>query len=285
MTYVPLTADYQVPFRSQITIRQLMRHRAGVFDVTNTAIPDTVSIGIPYKGQKYMEFVMNTDPGHTFTFDELVGVAATCRLFYFQPGESYHYSNTGYSILGKIIERVSGQDYSRFIMEHIVQPMGLTNTSFPSLGNDQQVPAPFVSGTYFDSDTIGDCTESNMSGNVAEGNIITTPDDLSAFLRNLIRGNGILHSYWINKIMLVPLAGSGEGDGYGCGIENIFNLGFGHSGAHAGYLSRMATDPQTDFTVVAFTNAWDYSNGLTSMKEQLYNLVDEACYRAKGIVP
>ncbi len=70
-----------------------------------------------------------------------------------------------------------------------------------------------------------------------------------------------------------------KGYGYGCGIENIFNLGFGHSGAHAGYLSRMATDPQTDFTVVAFTNAWDYSNGLTSMKEQLYNLVDEACYR------
>ena len=44
MTYVPLTAAYQIPFRDQITIRQLLQHRAGVFDVSNDDIPDTVSV-------------------------------------------------------------------------------------------------------------------------------------------------------------------------------------------------------------------------------------------------
>ncbi|MEI7830365.1 MAG: hypothetical protein WCI31_11375 [Prolixibacteraceae bacterium] len=47
---------------------------------------------------------MDSDSLHNFTFDELVGVNAECHLSYFKPGESYHYSNTGYSILGKIIE-------------------------------------------------------------------------------------------------------------------------------------------------------------------------------------
>ncbi len=286
MTYVPLTADYQVPFRDRITIRQLMMHRAGIFDVTNTDIPDTVSVGVPYKGQRYLEFVLNTDPMHTFTFDELVGVVATCRLFYFQPGESYKYSNTGYSMLGKIIERVSGQSFSEFIMEHIVQPMGLANTTFPYLGNDQQVPAPFASGFLYTPDSllVVDYTESNMSGNVAEGNMITTPDDLAKFLRALIQGKGVLRPYWINKVMLVPPAGNNPGDGYGCGIENVLNLGYGHNGAHAGYLSRMVTDPETDFTVVAFSNAWDFSTLLISFKNEMNYLVDEACYRAKIIV-
>ena len=285
MTYVPLTAGYQVPFRDQITIRQLMMHRAGVFDVTNNDIPDTVSAVVPYKGQRYISFVESTDSAHTFTFDELVGVAATCRLFYFQPGESYHYSNTGYSILGKIIERVSGKSYSEYIMEHIVKPMGLTNTTFPHLGNDQQIPAPFAEGfLYMPDGEILNVTESNISTSCAEGNMITTPDDLAKFLRNLIQGNGVLRPYWINKAMLVPPAGNNPDDGYGCGIEYELNLGFGHTGALAGFLSRMATDPETDFTVVAFSNAWDCSTIGIYLGYSMYYLRDEACYRARAIV-
>lgn len=284
MTYVPLTTDYLIPFRDSITIRQLLQHRAGVFDVSNNAIPDTVSVQVPYKGQNYLEYIMLQDMTHTFTFDELVGVVATCRLYNFHPGTSYKYSNTGYSILGKIIERVSGQGYPQFVMEHIVQPMGLTSTTYPSLGTDRQLPAPFAQGYIYTSDTIVEVTISNISANVAEGNMITTPDDLSKFLRTLIQGNGPLSPHWINQVMLAPPAGSSPGSWYGCGISYVLNLGFGHSGAHEGYLSRMVTDPETDFTAVVFTNAWNTTAGITSIGDQLNFLLDEACYRAKVIV-
>lgn len=282
--YVPDSPEYRIPFKEQITIRQLMRHRAGVFDITNGVIPDTVSAPVPYKGQTYLTYVMDTDPEHTFTFDELVGVVSTCRLYNFQPGAGYHYSNTGYSLLGKIIERVSGKTYGEFLTSEIALPMGLKQTTFPWRGSDQSIPAAFVPGYYFIPDTTAEVTLSNMSGNVAEGNMITTPEELAHYLRTLLRGEGVLNAYWVNKVMLVPQAGSAEGDGYGCGMENIMNMGFGHSGAHDGYLSRMASDPATDFTVVAFTNAWEFSNGLTSLKYQFNNLIDEACYRAKSIV-
>lgn len=283
-TYVPLTPDYQIPFRDSITISQLLHHRAGVFDVSNDKIPDTISIQVPYKGLDYIPFIEEQDPTHTFTFDEMVGVAATCRLFYFTPGASYKYSNTGYSILGRIIERVSGQSYQQFVMDHIVQPMGLTNTTFPYLGTDLQLPAPFARGYVYFTDSIIETTESNISANVAEGNIITTPEDLSIFLRALIQGIGVLSPYWVNNVMLAPPAGSTPGSWYGCGISHALNLGYGHNGAHGGYLSRMVTDPEVDFTAVVFTNAWNVSNGMASIADQMYFLLDESCYLAKVIV-
>ncbi|MFH1160728.1 MAG: serine hydrolase [bacterium] len=284
MTYLPLTADYQVPFRDEITIWQLLHHRAGIFDISNDKIPDTVSVQVPYKGMNYLEYIMLADRWHTFTFDELVSVVATCRLYSFLPGTNYHYSNTGYSMLGKIIERVSGQTYQQFLTEQIVEPMGLGSSTFPYLGTDIQIPPPLAKGYIYTPDTIMNVTESNISANVAEGNLITTPEDLARFLHLLLRGEGVLLPYWINQVMLTPPPGSTPGGWYGCGIQYALNLGYGHGGSHAGYLSRMVSDPQTDFTAVIFTNAWNLCNENASINEQQYFLLDEACYRAKVIV-
>ncbi|MCX6287262.1 MAG: serine hydrolase [Bacteroidetes bacterium] len=284
LTYVPMDGAYAIPFRDKITIRQLLQHKAGVFDVSNNIIPDTVSAQVPYKGQDYIGWVEASDPTHTFTFDEMVGVDAICRLFFSQPGKGYHYSNTGYSILGKIIERVSGQTYQNFIMNQIIIPMNLTQSTMPVEGTDQQLPSPFAKGFYYYPD-IKECTLSNISANVAEGNLITTPDDLSRFLRLLLRGEGVLNTYTVNSIMLAPLIPPDTVVTYTCGIMYTRNLGYGHNGAHEGYLSRMVSDPETDFTAVVFTNGWNMSTGnMNGIIEQLTLLLDESCYKAKNIV-
>ena len=184
--YIPNIPEYNIPYKNSITILDLLHHRAGVFDVSNNPVPDTVSVQVPYKGLNYITYIEETDPVHTFTFDELVNVVARCRLFNFPPGTSYHYSNTGYSILGKIIERVSQQSYQQFLMENIISPMGLQNSSMPVLGSDQQIPAPYASGYILNGDSTVNVTLSNMSANVAEGTLITTPDDLSFFLKNQV---------------------------------------------------------------------------------------------------
>ncbi|RCH53787.1 hypothetical protein DJ568_16250 [Mucilaginibacter hurinus] len=95
--YVPNSADYEVPYKEEITIRQLLSHRAGIFDVTNTPIPDTVKA--PYAGQDYTEY-LQAIKGDTYTFEflDLIGVAARHKLSYFKPGSAYHYSNTGYNM-------------------------------------------------------------------------------------------------------------------------------------------------------------------------------------------
>jgi D-alanyl-D-alanine carboxypeptidase len=282
-TYLPNTPDYDIPNKSSITILQLLRHRAGIFDVSNDPIPDTVSAQVPYKGLYYTEYIQNSDPMHTFTFDELIGVVAACHLFYFQPGTSYKYSNTGYSMLGKIIERVSQKSYQQFLTEDVISPMGLMNTSMPVLGTDQQIPAPFASGYLLSTDTVKNVTLSNISANVAEGDLITTPYDLSLFLRKLLSGQGILSPTIVNTIMMnyIPTTNSGIAGGYGCGLMYTNNLGYGHNGAHEGYLSQMAYDPQSDFTVVVFTNCWNVKSDMATLIEQLTDLLQNNCYKAK----
>lgn len=282
-TYIPDEPAYRIPFVGQITIDQLLHHNAGVFDVTNFDIPDTVSADVPYKGLNYLSYVMDQEPDHTFSFDELVGVNATCGLYNFAPGTSYKYSNTGYSLLGKIIERVSGMNYSLYISEKILQPMQLQRSSMPFRGTDQTLPSPFARGYFYTPEVI-ECTETNISCNVAEGNLVTTPDDLARFLRTLLRGEGVLTAHTVNSTLIkIPQIPSGS-NSYACGIFYAQNLGWGHNGAHAGYLSRMVSDPESDITIVAFTNCWNVTNGIKSIEDQLNNLLDELCYKAKYIV-
>jgi D-alanyl-D-alanine carboxypeptidase len=133
--YLRDTADYAIPYREQITIRALLGHRAGVFDAANTPVPATSPF--PYAGERYPLSVKDRDDAHTFTIDELVGVVAVNHLSYFPPDTDYHYSDTGYSLLGKIIERVPGRRYDPFVQENLLAPVGLSDTTFPHLGDDR----------------------------------------------------------------------------------------------------------------------------------------------------
>ncbi len=282
--YLPDDANYNIPFKNSITILQLMQHRAGVFDVSNEMIPDTIQANVPYKGENYNDYIMKTDPNHTFTFDELTSVNSVTGLYYFPPGGGYHYSNSGYVLLGKIIERVSGKSYSDFVKDEIMIPIGLLSSSMPYLGSDQQLPAPFVPGYVQSVDGIKNTTISNISGNVAEGNLITTPVDLAKFLRESILGKGVISSVVMNQVMLnmIPMGGA-SANSYGCGLQYVPNLGYGHTGAHEGYLSEMIYDPITDITMVIYSNAWDIRDGVYSISKVM-NTMQEALYKTKGIV-
>jgi D-alanyl-D-alanine carboxypeptidase len=282
--YLPDDANYNIPFKNSITILQLMQHRAGVFDVSNEMIPDSIQANVPYKGANYLDYIMETDPTHTFTFDELTSVNSATGLYYFPPGGGYHYSNSGYVLLGKIIERVSGKGYSDFVKDEILIPMGLLSSSMPYLGSDRQLPAPFVPGYVQSVDGIKNTTISNISGNVAEGNLITTPADLAKFLRESLLGRGVISSVVMNQVILnmIPMGGA-TANGYGCGLQYVPNLGYGHTGAHEGYLSEMIYDPVTDITMVIYSNAWDLRDGILSISKVM-NTMQEALYKTKGIV-
>lgn len=284
MTYVPEDQNYAIPFKNEITILQLLQHRAGVFDVANDMIPDSISASVPYKNDWYMEYIKVTNPTHTFTFDEMVGVVATTGLYYFRPGTAFHYSNTGYSMLGKIIERISGKSYGQFITDEIIKPMGLISSTMPALGTDRELPLPFAPGFVHIPGTIQDVSVSNISGNVAEGNLVTTSSDLAMFIRKLLKGEGVLSSNTVYSTMLNCLPTTpGTLSLYGCGVNNINMLGYGHTGAHEGYLSQMIHDPITDVTLVIYTNGWDLREGINSIRVTM-NHMQEALYKVKRIV-
>ena len=253
--YVPDTAQYSIPNKATITIRQLLAHRAGVFDATNDAIPS--SAACPYAGiEDYTKYILATDPNHLFSPGEFIGVDAACNLSYGIPGEVYHYSNTGYSILATIIERVSGLPYDQFIMQNLITPNGLDSTSVPVLPTDQMIPPPFNPGYQYYQGIFTDVTQSNMSAEIAEGNIISTPADLARWVRRLIRGEAGLNSTSVQAMQTI----TPPSKSYGLGIVNMGSLGFGHNGAGNGYVSNMAYDPAADVTTIVYCNVEDYAN-------------------------
>lgn len=266
--YIPETANYAIPYKNQITIKQLLSHRAGVFDVTNAAIPSDCPA--PYAGTTYLSHVEATQGlQHTFTFDELVGVVAHCQISLSIPGAEYHYSNTGYNLLGKIIERVSGLSYREFVTQRLLIPNQLFDTSFPVLGSEQSIPSPFAPGYFIGDGELYAKTEDNMSLNVAEGNIISTPRDLARWARRLFKGQAGLSAQTVAQ-MSECLSDAGEHSCYGLGIWGVSDpQGKGHSGAHAGYLSVMLHDPSSDMTTIIFSNLLNYDATLAEMQVQL----------------
>lgn len=258
--YVPDTAQYNIPYKSRITIRQLLSHTAGVYDADNNAAPATCPA--PYAGKPYADFVEATDPNHQFSPDEFAGVNATCQTSHFVPGTDYHYSDTGYSILAKIIERVSGMSYDQFLMKNLIIPNGLSSTSVVMLGTDTRIDPPFVPGYVCRNGQCEDTTEDNMSKHIGEGNVTSTPADIARWVRRLIRGEAGLSSETV-RTMMAPTEQSLKGGGYGLGIHSTSGFGYGHTGANQGYLSIMMYDPQADVATILYFNVWDMPNLIT----------------------
>ena len=276
--YVPNTPAYDIPNKKDITIRMLLMHRAGVFDVSNNDIPDNqYSHGEKYAGHSYLDFVKEKDGKHTFTFDELVGVVARNHLSFFKPGTAYHYSDTGYSMLGKILERVSGKSYADFMKDELLAPNGFLSTSAPAKGSDQTMPAPFAKGSvWMDGEHIEDVTGSNMSPHVAEGNLISTPADLVQWCRRLFTGQAGLTPQTVAMMKAGMSTGDGTGAEYGLGISYSSKAGYGHAGAHEGYLTLMYYDPKTDIAYTMFANNWNVKSGLASIKDEIYFMMETA---------
>ena len=283
--YIPADPDYDISYKESIKILDLLKHRAGVYDLVNDPVPDSISAPVPYKGYNYVDYQTAIDSLHTFSFDELIQVLSETGLSYFEPGRAYHYSNTGYSILGKIIERVANKTYQNYLMENVVLPMGMTNSSFPVLGNDLELPGPYAPGWVMYGNEVYDFSLSNVSATVAEGNLISCPDDLSLFLSELFAGQGVLNYHTVYSLMMHYLPLSEDlADGYACGLRYMNMLGYGHTGAIAGYLSIMVCDPEMDFTVVAFTNAWNFNQGVPGLEQQVSQLLKNTCYEAKALM-
>jgi len=260
---------YSIPHRNEITIRMILMHRAGIFDLTNTDIRDNASShNEPYVGRNYIDETMKSpNEEHQFTFDELFRVIERDQQIGFEPPDSkYAYSDTGYTVLGYIIERVSGKSYEEFVRDEFLIPNGLLNSSLPWRGSDRTLPAPFVNGYAWDGSTLTDVTVDNMSAFVGNGNMITTPLDLATWAKKLLTGRTALSQDTVERMKAgLPSEGSST---YGLGIKYTPRLGYGHGGDHQGYATFMFYKPEQDVAYVVLMNIWDMSDWPASYAAQ-----------------
>ncbi len=273
--YLPDTDDFAIPNKQRITIRNLLSHRAGVFDVFNDPIPAESSA--PYAGISYIGYVQEIlgKEEHQYTLEELISVIATNQLSYAEPDVLYHYSDVGYMLLAGIIERVSGMSYDRFIQDKFLTPLGLHNTSAPWNANDATLPLPYFTGyTRWDAEFFS-TVEDNMSCQVGPGNIISTPHDMANWIRTLLSGRGPLTKEQLQRMKVIPDGNTTYALGIG---ESI--VGYGHSGAHPGYMNFVAYNDEHDIGVVVVAPFIDYNAGNMDSLMALLDFMQQISVRA-----
>lgn len=282
--YFPNNDNFNIPDKEKIRIWDLLQHRAGIFDLNGQPMPDTLKNNPEYINQEYVEYLRNTKPNYTVSAEELISVLSKHQLSNFLPGEAWSYSNTGYTILVYIIERVAGKSFKEFVTEEFVIPLDLEDTTFPDQGTDQFLPEPYVSGYAALPEGTLNLTEANMSASVGEGNVISSTKDLCTFFRELLNGSSNLSSLLVNNYMkdCKPVSDIGNRS-YGAGLFNYYELGFGHGGDGDGYSSKVFYDPNIDLTIVCFHNCYNVLSGSASLAEQETQMLD-FCYRVKRII-
>ena len=110
-----------VPLGDRITLRQLARMQSGLFN---------------YSESPEFQQAVFADARRTFTPRELLNYALE-QPNRFPPGEGFEYSNTNTVLLGLVVQKVSGQPLPDYIHDHILVPLGMSHTSFPTPTNSR----------------------------------------------------------------------------------------------------------------------------------------------------
>lgn len=255
--YLPDMPGFDIAFKDRITIRQLLSHRAGVFDLTNEEIPQ--GLPVPYSGMSYLDWWYRQDPKHSFTKGELISVLATTKVFHAEPGGDFHYSDSHYTLLGKIVEQVSGLPLDQFKTREFLQPLGLKDTHFVVDGSETALPVPSIHGFSLRKGKADEDDDYNYSYDPGSGNLITTPADLARWIRLLISGQTAVSPAQLARMCDVTPAAP-----YGLGVfrrvVDGVSLGFGHNGGTAGYLTDAFHDPATGMTFVLQCSLIDFDD-------------------------
>jgi CubicO group peptidase (beta-lactamase class C family) len=184
----------------------------------------------------------------------------------FSPGARFGYSNSGFFVLGALVERVSGQSYFDYVHRHVFAPAGMTDAGFytrPQVLANERIAHPYMTGA---SGTRTDFTTSEYFGFIggpADG-AYATATDLSRLAMRLCGGGVLLPAFTrlvtAGKVALSPDERPPEpsrsrsyGYGFRASIVGDHSI-FGHSGSGAGKATNLDIVPGPDWVVVVLSN-------------------------------
>jgi D-alanyl-D-alanine carboxypeptidase len=170
----------------------------------------------------------------------------------YPPGAQARYSDSNYILLGFVIERVTGQPAAEVIIDRVVRPLGLTETTFPTTPD---MPSPYLHGYLgaHPGDALRDVTRSNPDVAWTAGAMISTLADLRVWAKALAEGTLLSPAMQRERLTWNRFAAPNLDVGYGLGVLSVNGL-IGHNGGIFGYSSWMAHAPEEDATLVVVTN-------------------------------
>jgi CubicO group peptidase (beta-lactamase class C family) len=212
----------------EITIHHLLSHTSGIPNYT--ALPDFLKT-LPVR----------------VTLKELIAKFKDKPLD-FKPGEKFNYSNSGYVVLGQIIETASGQNYSSFLKESIFDPLRMNDTGYD---NATAIIKHRASGyTRRLGIVLTNCDYVDMSIPHAAGSLYSTVEDIFKWDQALSAHK--LVSTKSYEAMFTPVK---DNYGYGWMIDKHFDLArYEHGGGIMGFVTIIERYPDEKLLVVALSN-------------------------------
>ena len=174
--------------------------------------------------------------------------------FDFAPGTRWRYSNTGYTLLGMVLEKVTGEAYASLLQRELFTPLGLTQTSYcPTTANDSL----YATGYAVANGGVAPAPFLSMSQFFSSGALCSTVGDLVRWQRALAGGKVVsAQSY---ELMTTPdTLNDGSRLTYGFGLgpgELKGHAGVAHGGGLAGFTTFGIFFPADTLNVVVFSNA------------------------------
>jgi D-alanyl-D-alanine carboxypeptidase len=190
----------------KVTIRQALSHTSGLADYLRAP-------GWSWRNSWRLDLTPSE-------FLELTSAAPIL----FAPGEGIRYSNTGYYLLGMLIEKVSGKAYAEFLRERIFQPLGMSATRRDTAG----IVANRVSGYVFRNGALQNAEYTSETWAYSEGGLISTALDLAKweaalYTEKLVTRASLEQMWTPTKLKDGRLAIIGDN---GAGKPNYYGLGW-----------------------------------------------------------
>ena len=214
---------------SKITVEDLLHHVSGIYNYTNDK-----------------DFMQNrvTQPLTEAAFWNLI----KDKPLDFEPGTQYNYSNSGYSILGYIIRKVSKQPYETIVRQRIFQVAGMTHSGFDF--TNFRSPEKSTGYSLFNKETA-------IPAPIVDSTVAYSAGAIFSTVRDLYKWNTALNSGKIISAADLERAYKPykQNYGYGVGIDSIFGKRrISHGGGIHGFVSYLTYVPADQVTIALLSN-------------------------------
>lgn len=213
----------------EITIRHLLNHSSGLVNFTQLPAASGHFLLLPH------------------THDEVISTFRDLPLES-KPGEKFNYNNSGYYLLGMIIEHISKKDYADYLQENLFTPLGLKDTGLDDL---RTILKNRASSYYLNKNkVVRNSPYTDMETAFSIGGLYSTIEDLLRWEQSFVKAT-LLKSSTI-KEMMTPHPGD---FGYGWQVDQLGQtMRLRHDGGISNFSASLQTLPSERLTIIAISN-------------------------------
>jgi CubicO group peptidase (beta-lactamase class C family) len=215
-----------------ITIKHLLTHTSGIFEIFRDPLFIKENKQSPMSKEKMLSFYID-------------------KPLYFEPGTQYSYCNSGYQLLGLIIEKITGKPYELNVRELILKPLKMNHSGFDFSGLNSTQKATGYS--KYSKDKYEQSAPWDSTATYSAGALYSTAHDLYLWHKGLLN-NRVLKKSTLKEAYTPFL----EGYGLGCFIDTLYQKKvISHGGNIEGFTSYFGRIEEDDVSVILLNNIYN----------------------------